>query len=93
MALWFLEHGTQLGGAIGGLAGAILTLWTLVTKIKKSIRLAIIDAVDDKFGSKQDMQRIEEHMENLAYAVQAMTYETSRILDHFEGKKSAAQGN
>lgn len=85
----WLATNTNTIGALGGLIATILGAWSLYTKTKKAIKHAIIDAVDDRFGTKQDMKRIEDQLESLSFAVQAMTYQTTRILDQLEGKQRA----
>lgn len=91
-----LPSWAQLAVGVGAVASAALAVWSLWTKAKKSIKHAIIDAVDDKFASRQDIKRVEghlgrleEHMEATSFAVQTMTYQTSRILDQLESKSRA----
>jgi hypothetical protein len=83
---WLVSNSSVVT-ALGGLVTLLLGLWALGVKIKKALKHAVIDAVDDRFATRRQVQRLEEQIDGLALSVQTMTYQTGRILSFIEGEK------
>jgi len=56
-----LDHLPEVAGALA----AVSTAWTLYVRTKKALRRAIIEAVDERFASKHDIQRLEAKLDDM----------------------------